>query len=63
MTDLLLNFDMVQFEDVDTSELDGWDEYEPYIPENRTLVRTEKTDFYEGMELFLESQDTFKLMR
>jgi hypothetical protein len=42
MTDLLLNFDMVVFEEVEDSDFDDWEEYKPYKPD-KVLVRTERT--------------------
>lgn len=64
MTDLLLNFDMVVFEEVEDSDMDDWEDYEPYKPSNaRVIVKTEKTDYFPGENLYMEAQDTFKLFR
>jgi hypothetical protein len=62
MTDLLWNFDMVVFEEVEDSDFDDWDNYEPYKPDG-VVVKTERTDSFEGLKLLVESKDTFKLFR
>lgn len=63
MTDLMLNFDMVEFEEVEDSDLDNWeDEYEPYKPDG-VVVKTESTETFEGLKLLLERKSTFKLLR
>jgi hypothetical protein len=63
MTDLLLNFDMVVFEEVDDSDMENWDNYEPYKPSSKVIVRTEKTEQFPGEKLYVEAQDSFKLIR
>jgi hypothetical protein len=63
MTDLMLNFDMVVFEEVEDEDFDNWeDEYTPYKPDG-VVVKTERTDSFEGLKLLLEKENTFKLLR
>ena len=45
----MLNFDMVVFEEVEDSDIDDWENYQPYTPANqKVIVKTEKTDGFEG---------------
>ena len=59
----MLNFDMVEFEEVEDEDFDNWeDEYTPYKPDG-VVVKTESTDSFEGLKLLLEKKSTFKLLR
>jgi hypothetical protein len=75
ITDLLLNFDLVVFDDLEADDVDDWEYYEPYHPDmkydedrykrggRRLLVATERTEQFEGHVLAMEKYDTFKLLR